>query len=539
MSNHGYPTMWEHVENLDAHDLLVRVDRETDKDTEMHPLVRWQFRGGIDEADRKAFLFTNVTDANGAEYDIPVVVAGLAGNPEIYGVGIDADPAEIPRRWENAIANPVEPTTVTTEEAPIHDVVHEGDSLLAGNGLERLPIPISTPGWDDAPYTTMSAGITHDPDTGVRNYGMYRAQLKASDRLGINSGTTHGLYQHWRKARDRGEPLPVALCVGAPPAVAYTGAQSLSSDRDELAVAGGLARASLREVEARTVPVMVPADADIVIEGFVPPDVYEPEGQFGESHGHVNLPQYNLILNVTAITHREDPLLTSVISQMTPSESCTMKKVALEPLFFDHLRNHCNLTNVIDVRLHEPLTNLRKVIIVQLSHDASRTEVWRAMFSTISLRNGHGKIVIAVDEDVDVDSFDALFWAMSYRSDPMEDVMVVPNRDVVAAPPRPTEQRQTSAILWDATLKHRSPPISLPKREYMERAREIWEGELDLPELDPESPWHGYDLGWWSAVNDRHAEMAVEGRYFETGEEQRDQQVSPDEVAYRELVYND
>ncbi|MCH7544761.1 MAG: UbiD family decarboxylase, partial [Proteobacteria bacterium] len=84
----GYPDLQEHLKALDAAGLLVTIDEPINKDTEMHPLVRWQFRGGIPEAERKAFLFTNITDSKGRKYDIPVVIGALAANAEIYGIGM-------------------------------------------------------------------------------------------------------------------------------------------------------------------------------------------------------------------------------------------------------------------------------------------------------------------------------------------------------------------------------------------------------------------------------------------------------------------
>ena len=82
----GYPDLHDHIEALRKAGLLVEIDEPINKDTEMHPLVRWQFRGGIDEADRKAFLFNNITDSLGRKYDIPVVIGALATNPEIYKI---------------------------------------------------------------------------------------------------------------------------------------------------------------------------------------------------------------------------------------------------------------------------------------------------------------------------------------------------------------------------------------------------------------------------------------------------------------------
>src|SRR5471032_1662333 len=108
----SYPDLHEHIEALDRAGLLIRVDRPINKDTEMHPLVRWQFRGGIPESQRKAFLFTNVTDSKGRKYDIPVIVGGMAASEEIYRVGMGVPLDKIDATWQNAIANPIEPRVV-------------------------------------------------------------------------------------------------------------------------------------------------------------------------------------------------------------------------------------------------------------------------------------------------------------------------------------------------------------------------------------------------------------------------------------------
>src|SRR5712672_1551509 len=103
----GYPDLHDHIRALDEAGLLVTVDRPINKDTEMHPLVRWQFRGGIEEKDRKAFLFTNVVDAKGRKYDIPVLVGGLAAKHEIYRIGMGCPFDAIAERWIKAVAAPV------------------------------------------------------------------------------------------------------------------------------------------------------------------------------------------------------------------------------------------------------------------------------------------------------------------------------------------------------------------------------------------------------------------------------------------------
>ena len=105
----GYRDLHEHLEELKKRGLLLTIDRPVDKDSELHPLMRWQFVGGMDEAERKAFLFTNITDGRGRTYDIPVVVGAIAANRAIYSVGMGAPLSEIQAKWDRAIAHPIPP----------------------------------------------------------------------------------------------------------------------------------------------------------------------------------------------------------------------------------------------------------------------------------------------------------------------------------------------------------------------------------------------------------------------------------------------
>lgn len=510
----GYADLHDHLEALESAGLLVRVSRPIDKDTEMHPLVRWQFRGGIPESDRRGFLFEEVTDATGWRYELPVAVGVLASNREIYRMGMGCELGEISARWSRAMQKPIAPTMV--DDAACHEVVLSGDDLAgAHRGLLGLPVPISTPGWDAGPFTTTSHFITADPDTGIQNVGNYRGQVKGSQRLGMNPSIElrAGIYAHWLKCRDRGVPLPCAVVIGCPPVVTFAAVQKVPEDVDELAVAGGLAGAPIRATRTRTVDLVVPAEAEIVIEGHIRTDILEPEGPVGESHGHVNLQEYNAIMEVSAITRRRDAVLTSIISQVTPSESSLIKRVAYEPLLLDQLRS-MGLRDVVRVVMHEPLTNLRKVVVLQHRRSAARSEIWRALHAAASLQRATGKLVVAVDEDIDPDNADALLWALSYRMRPDEDLEILRHRDLGHGPRLPGED---SAMLMDATLKGSFPPVSLPKREYMERARQIWD-ELGLPRLAPEPPWYGYSLGDWPPELERQAGLAAAGRYSEVGE---------------------
>jgi UbiD family decarboxylase len=518
-SGRGYRDLHEHVLALHRAGLLTIVDEPINKDTEMHPLVRWQYRGGIAERDRRAFLFTQATDGKGARYDIAVLVAGLAATPEVYRIGFGRPLDEIGPAWVTALSAPIAPRVVT--EAPCQDICVIGDALdAAGAGLDGLPVPISTPGFDNAPYLSAGHYITKDPDSGRQNVGNYRGQIKAPRRLGMNPSVElrAGIYAHWLKYKARGEPMPCAVVVGCPPLISYAAVQKLPEDLDELAVAGGLAGAPINVVAAKTVDLLVPAEAEIVIEGLIDTEFLEPEAPFGESHGYVNLQEYNAFMNVTAITRRRNAILTSFISQVTPSESSVIRRVAMEPLYLHHLQSVLGIKAVKRVAMHEPLTSLYAVIGIVFARGAPETEIWRALNGASTLHRFAGKWIIAVDEDIDPHDADALFWAMSYRCQPQHDLVVVPHKHPGHGPRGPRDDGETAAVLINATLKGTYAPVALPKREFMERAKLIWE-RLGLPPLKPESPWHGYDLGYWPAELDRQARLAAASDYFALGRE--------------------
>ena len=514
-TSRGYNDFQDHLAALDTSGLLTRIDAPIDKESELIPLVRWQFRGGIAEPERKAFLFTKVRGGGGREFDIPVAVGALAGNAAIYSVGMGVPVGEIGDCWAHSISYPIAPVTVS--DPACQEIVYEGSDLLAGSGLDALPVPVSTPGYDSAPYLTATACITSDPDTGTQNMGTYRGGLKAPDRIGLKlfMNLGQGGTAHWEKYRARGEAMPIAMVVGCPPPVAYVGPQKLPKDVDEMGVAGGIAGAPIRVAKARTSDLLVPAEAEIVIEGLLDPEYFEPEGPFGESHGHINLEEYNFIFQVTAITQRQNAIFTSIISQVTPSESSVIKRVAYEPLFLAHLTGHLGIRGVVSVGMHEPLTNLRKVVIIQFARGTPRTEIWRALYGAMSFQAPVGKYLIAVAEDIAPDNLDVVFWAMSYRANLAQDCEFLPHRPLGHGPKTGAAEEATLAI--DATLKADMAPVALPKREYMEHAKELWE-KLGLPPLTPEPPWHGYELGDWSEEWDQLAIRAAKGDWQSNGE---------------------
>ena len=509
----------EHLADLEARGLLVRIDRPIDKDSELHPLVRLQFIGGIPESKRRAFLFTNVIDATGRRYDIPVVVGAIAASAEIYSLGMRREVAEIGAAWLDAMAHPIPPVRVTAPRC--QEVVITGDALRAPDGgMKLFPVPVSTPGFDSAPYLTATLCISKDPATGIQNVGTYRAALKATDRVVVRmvarAGGAGG-FLHWQKYQQRKAPMPIAIVIGAAPVAMFTGAQKLPIDVDELGVAGALAGRPVPIAKCVRIDVDVPADSEIVIEGLIDTQKLEPEAPFGESNGYVALEAFNMPMQVTAITHRRNPVFASIISQVTPSESSLVKKVAYEPLYLAHLKDHLSVRGVRRVVLHEPLTNLRPVIFVQFAPGTARTEVWRGLHGAAAFQAIFGKVVIAVSEDIDPANVDAVLWAIAYRCNPIDDVQIAPYHGGDQGSQYSSSGR-ASKLLIDATIKGPMPPLALPKQEFMERAQALW-AKLELPPITLKPPWHGYPLGDWIDRWDIYAERAVSGAWEETGKE--------------------
>src|SRR5258707_450942 len=122
----------EHIALLTERGLVTRIERRIDKDSELHPLSRWQFQGGLREQDRRAFLFTNVVGAHGESYDIPVLVGGIAASPEKDSGDVGASGGEIGALWLKAMANPIAPVLI--DKAPCQEVIQTGKDLLAERG---------------------------------------------------------------------------------------------------------------------------------------------------------------------------------------------------------------------------------------------------------------------------------------------------------------------------------------------------------------------------------------------------------------------
>ena len=150
-----------------------------------------------------------------------------------------------------------------------------------------------------------------------------RAQVKAHNRVGLNMSLESGKdgHAHWLKWKKLGKPMPAAIVLGGPPCVLYVGGMKVPPGVDELTIAGGLVGQPLNVVKAKTVDLLVPAEAEIVIEGYVSTEYLEPEAPFGESHGLVNLQEYNCFMDITCITRRKDAIFMNYINQLADRKS--------------------------------------------------------------------------------------------------------------------------------------------------------------------------------------------------------------------------
>ncbi len=516
-----YRDLREFLQALEAHDMLVRYAAPIDKDTQLQPLVRLQFRG-LPEAQRKGFLFEQVTGANGRRFEMPVAACCMAASRAMYALGLGCEPREIGARWAQALAKPVPPELVA--RGPVQEVVYTGAALAEAGGLDMLPIPLATPGMDNAPYTSASYWITKDPESGIRNVGTYRGQLKSPLRLGCYPASPQkGVAIHWRKARARGMPLEAAVVLGAAPHVAYPAVAFLPRDVDELAVAGGFAGEPVPLVRCQTVDLEVPAEAEIVIEGRIATDWLEEEGPFGEFTGFMARREFTYYLEVTAITHRRDAIYNLFVSQFPPSESSKMRQVAMENTIRRFLSVEHGFGGIRDVAVHESASSQNFTVIQVSRADGADPPAILAAMAQADARSG--KMVVAVDEDIDPHDADSVLWAMAWRMQPHRDLEIRPvpphEMDYSVMPPAESVGTATgqaaSMVLIDATRKWPYPPQSLPTREYMEDALRLWQA-AGLPELRLREPWYGRPEGVWTATDREEAARAVRGDYYATGE---------------------
>ena len=517
-----YRDLRDFISLLEETGNLHRISARIEKNSELMPLVRWQYQG-LPDSQRKAFLFEHVTDPKGRSYDCRVAVGVLGASRAIYrmalGLKEKCEAGEVSEHWNQALGNPIPPRLVKT--GPVKESILQGKELASPTGgLLRFPVPISNPGFDGGPFLTAPYVVTKDPDSGVPNVGTYRCMIKGPNKTGVSVPPAQHIGIHFHKCREKRIPLPAAIVLGCSPAIGLASVAKVGYDRNEYAIAGGIAGAPIPLVRCESVDLEVPATAEIVIEGEIPTDYMEPEGPFGEFTGYMGGQMMNRVFLAKCITHRKDPIL-QMFTEGVPSESGVMRKMGYESTLYKLLKYDCNIPTVMDVTLHES-SGSRKYVVIRM-RKTNPAQPWQALQAAVALDPSHGKILVTVDEDIDPEDADSVNWAISFRMQPHRDVKITTHKfaglDPSAAPPGApvTEARfpspsGCSAIMIDATRKWPYPPVALPAKKYMEAAKEKWE-ELGLPPLHPKAPWYGYSLGQWGEEDQENAEFAVRGEY--------------------------
>ena len=521
-----YKSLEEYIGALDKSGKLFTVERPVQKETELTSLARLQYRG-LPEKDRRGFLFEHVTDAKSHKYKMKVATGIYASSLEIYAMGLQCEPTReaIQERWQKAQLSPMK--TVEVNNAPVQEVVMTGEKLLEnGGGVESLPIPVELPGLSGQ-IRTSTQFISVDPDTGIQNVGNYSTHVFGKTKLlwEINRGN-HGII-HWRAWKKLGKPMPAAVIVGGPPSYFYVGAAKLPYGVDELTVAGGFSGEPVKTVKGKTVDLQVPSDADIIIEGYVSTEYMEPGNAFGEYTGYMATDVWlRPVMEITAITTRKNPVFVHIMSQFPPSESSQVRRVSSENIYLKFLRNDARIPGILDVAWHEMSQAQWCVIKIK---KLNKSHPWQVLNLAAAYDMRWGKFFIVVDEDIDIRNLDSVIWAMSWRVQPARDMKFVsgrmPGLDPSAYSPDASHEDKefpgetgASGVLIDATTKFPYPPTSLPRKEYMEKAKKIWE-ELGFPKLNLVEPWYGYELGFWPDSFKRDAELILKGEHYKIGEE--------------------
>ncbi len=465
----AYRDLRAYLAALEEKGKLKRVRKEVEKDWEIAAVCRQVFFKMPPER-RPAVLFENVKG-----FSMPVVAGVLGISRQVYAIGLETDSLDgINRKWDHALGNPIPPRIV--KDGPCKENILHGDQV----DIMKLPVPIWTVGEDPGPFFTSPYVITKDPETGVRNVGTYRMQVKGRNKTGFLIGKQQDASWHIRKNEARNQPTPVAVVVGSDPSIGFVSVSKMSETLDEFSIAGALRGEPVDLVPCETVPLEVPATAEIVLEGEIPANVREPEGPFGEYTGYMGPPGLQPVFNIKCMTFRNNPIYQAFISQRPPSESSCIRGVGREWPLFKHLKYTLNLP-IKDLRLKEA-GGSGAYLVVSIKKQFTG-QVRQVMSGIYSLRVGFGKITVVVDDDIDVWDDFAVDWAISWRVRPDKDITI--ERDVQAVGLDPSQAPYSvpqhdpvrlvgSRLSIDATKKHEYPAISLPPKEHLDLVASRW-----------------------------------------------------------------
>jgi len=352
------------------------------------------------------------------------------------------------------------------------DEVVEGDRV----DVERLPAVKQWP-LEGGRYITFGQVYTVDPTTSVTNIGVYRVMLRGRDELVIHWQMHKRGRLAYASAAERGEPLPVAVVVGADPATMLTGVMPVPHPMDKLLFAGFMAG---RGVDVYKLPngVPVPAGAEVVLEGWVEPERLAPEGPFGDHWGYYDTPHEKFpVMRVERLWMRRSPFFVATVVGKPPLEDAAIGK-AVERVFLPLLR--VLLPEVVDLNLpeHGVFQGLA-IVSIRKRYPGHGKKVLSALWGLAQL--SLTKIIVVVDHDIDVHNIDQVMWAVSAHVDPQRDVIVLPNSHTDQLDPATPIPGYGSKLGIDATRKlpeeyggREWPREVEPDPETVRRIDELW-----------------------------------------------------------------
>jgi UbiD family decarboxylase len=468
MPSLGFRTL---IDVLEQKQRVRRIAKPVDRMWEPACIAKWMFQALPDE-ERFGLIFERVV---GSKFRF---ATGLLGSSRAaYATALGVEPEEINEKWVDALLHPREPVEVARGSS--QEVVEAGDAAR----LSDLPIPVWTPGKDAAPYITTLV-LTKSAETGIQNMGVYRTQVRDDHSVVVNLNPAGQGTRNARTYMDKGRPAPIAWVIGADPAVLLSATAKLPYGVNEATVAGGLAGAPIEMVKAKTVDLLVPANAEFIIEGEVIPGETAQEGPFGEFAGYMGGVGPRPVARITAITHRRDAIYYGFSSQMPPSESTIMQSLSNAGVLLKQLRYDLGEPTVTDAVIDLNYGGaMGHVIVAMEPRDAAHSKRIGCLVANMT---GLKRITM-VDSDIDIRDPDHIDWALNARMDPGKDLVVVEGAQFAHMDPsvRPVGGRPgpASKLVLDATLKLDAGTFSLPSRDYMMRALDLWK-EAGLPEFE-------------------------------------------------------
>jgi 2,5-furandicarboxylate decarboxylase 1 len=389
------------VEVRAPHDLAY-VDREVDSTLETAVLAR-----RLGEVGRFPVLFFR--KVRGSRFSL---VSNVHADRNKMALALETDESRLVEEYIARLSRPVPPRIVA--DGPVKEVVLRGDDIDLG----QLPIPVHCPK-DAGRYITAGVGIVRDPDSGALNLGIYRHQVQGRAQLGIWLNPLFHGGDIFRRAERRGEPLQIAIVVGAHPALTIEAENCEPLGSDDYSLAGGLLGEPLALIAGECVSFPVPAWAEFVIEGVIPPHVRQEEGPFGEYPLTYGRPRPSPVVHVTAISHRRDAIWQDLNSAQQ-EHLCLWIVPAKEAGLLAKVRAVFPTVKAV----HLPFSGAgyhAYVAIEKVREGDGKNVILAAMGAEPILKH-----VVAVDDDVDIFRDSEVLWAIATRVQAHQALFTVP-----------------------------------------------------------------------------------------------------------------